>query len=416
VITDQGWGTNVLSGGDGNDTITFSYYANNTVDGGAGNDLIKVDNRNYGNYAYVNTFTGGTGNDRIEAAAGADTYVFNRGDGQDTISDYGNGSGGAAGNDRLVFGAGIAASDLGLSRSDYNLVVKINDPNNPAATDQIVIENWFSGDTYQIETFAFADGTSLSKVQLNEMGNVVYGTDGADTMTGWSDDNTISGLAGNDTITDSYGSDTLDGGAGDDVITDQGSGTNILRGGDGNDTITFSYYANNTVDGGAGNDLLQSSNTSVNSSAYVNTYTGGTGNDRIVSSADTYLFNRGAGQDAIFDLDNWGSNKTDTLRFGAGIAELDIILARSGNNLLISDHGTMGSVTVENWYSSSAYQVEQIALNDGTKLLNTQVDQLIQAMATFSASHGGISWDQAITQNPNEVQAVLATYWQPASG
>ena len=101
--------------------------------------------------------------------------------------------------------------------------------------------------------------------------------------------------------------------------------------------------------------------------------------------------------------------------FGEGIAQLDIMLARDGDNLLISEHGTMDSVTVENWYSSSEYQVEEIVLNDGTNLLNTQVDLLIQAMATFSANHGGISWDQAIIQNPNEVQAVLTAYWQPGA-
>jgi len=33
-------------------------------------------------------------------------------------------------------------------------------------------------------------------------------------------------------------------------------------------------------------------------------------------------------------------------------------------------------------------------------------------MASFSTSHGGITWDQAIDQNPTEVQAVLAAYWQ----
>jgi hypothetical protein len=47
-------------------------------------------------------------------------------------------------------------------------------------------------------------------------------------------------------------------------------------------------------------------------------------------------------------------------------------------------------------------------------LANSQVAQLIQAMASFSASHGGISWDQAIDQNATEVQSVLTAYWQPS--
>ena len=42
---------------------------------------------------------------------------------------------------------------------------------------------------------------------------------------------------------------------------------------------------------------------------------------------------------------------------------------------------------------------------------NTQVDQLIQAMATFT-QQTGLSWDQAIDQRPQNVQAVLAASWQ----
>ena len=59
----------------------------------------------------------------------------------------------------------------------------------------------------------------------------------------------------------------------------------------------------------------------------------------------------------------------------------------------------------------TACKVAGISSHD--TLLNTQVNQLIQAMATFSASHGGSSWDQAIQDRPDEVQTVLAAYWQP---
>jgi hypothetical protein len=433
VITVMGSGTNMLRGGDGNDIVTFSYDADNTIDGGTGDDLIMVNNANYSNYLYTNTFIGGTGNDRIQAAAAADTYVFNRGDGQDTINDYGYGYA-AAGNDTLVFGAGIAASDLMLSRNDNHLVIQVTDPANPLAIDQITIENWDTAG-YRIETVAFADGTVWSAQTLSNL--AMTGTEAADTITLWSDatfadgrggddiitdagysDATAYGGAGNDTITDAGGNDTLDGGAGDDVITDQRWGTNVLSGGDGNDTITFSFYADNIIDGGADDDLIMVDNATYSNYSYTNTFTGGTGNDRIQSGAstDTYLFNRGDGADTINDYGyGYAPAGDDKLVFGAGIAQLDITLARNGDNLLISDHGSVDSVTVENWYNSSVYQVEQIALNDGTKLLNTQVDQLIQAMATFSASHGGISWDQAVTQNPNEVQAVLTAYWQPGA-
>ena len=66
------------------------------------------------------------------------------------------------------------------------------------------------------------------------------------------------------------------------------------------------------------------------------------------------------------------------------------------------------------WYSDTSRQTEVFQAADGRSLLHTQVEQLIQAMATFSANNGGISWAQAI-QEPDDVQAVLAAYWQPAS-
>ena len=39
-----------------------------------------------------------------------------------------------------------------------------------------------------------------------------------------------------------------------------------------------------------------------------------------------------------------------------------------------------------------------------------QVEQLIQAMASFS-QQSGLSWDQAIDQRPKDVQTVLAANW-----
>jgi Ca2+-binding RTX toxin-like protein len=429
IITDRGAGSNTLRGGAGNDTITYSYWSNNTIEGGAGNDLIKADYSQYGSAPYANTFIGGTGNDLIQSGGSADTYLFNRGDGQDTINDYGNGT--APGTDKLVFGAGIAKSDVVLSRSGEHLVIKVTDPANPLATDQITIENWNTA-IYRIESVLFANGTEWTAQDLTNLS--MTGSESAETLALWSDatwasglggndninsgnnDATVYGGDGNDTITDSSGNDILDGGAGDDIITDRGSSTNTntLRGGAGNDTITYSYWSNNTIEGGAGNDLIKADYSQYGSAPYANTFIGGTGNDLIQSggSADTYLFNRGDGQDTINDYGNGTAPGTDKLVFGAGIAKSDIIFSRSGNNLLVSSHGTTDSVAVESWYSSSAYQIEEIVLTDGTKLLNTQVDLLIQAMAQFSST-AGLTWDQALDQQPQEVEAVLAAYWQP---
>jgi hypothetical protein len=39
------------------------------------------------------------------------------------------------------------------------------------------------------------------------------------------------------------------------------------------------------------------------------------------------------------------------------------------------------------------------------------VDQLIQAMASFT-TQTGLTWEQGIVQQPQDVQAVLAASWQ----
>jgi hypothetical protein len=82
------------------------------------------------------------------------------------------------------------------------------------------------------------------------------------------------------------------------------------------------------------------------------------------------------------------------------------------NDLRIAIHGTTDEVTIQNWYSApTTAQVETIQTGNGQQLLNTQVDQLIQAMAGFT-QQTGLTWDQAIDAQPQAVQTVLAANWQ----
>ncbi|MEF9388771.1 hypothetical protein V4890_24615, partial [Ralstonia solanacearum species complex bacterium KE056] len=69
-----------------------------------------------------------------------DTYLFNVGDGQDTISDYGGSAAmgyTTAGDDTLKFGAGIDPGAITLARSGNDLVFKVN------ATDQVTVKDWY---------------------------------------------------------------------------------------------------------------------------------------------------------------------------------------------------------------------------------------------------------------------------------
>ena len=164
------------------------------------------------------------------------------------------------------------------------------------------------------------------------------------------------------------------------------SGSNILTGLGGDDLLDGKGGAD-TLIGGTGDDILK----------------GGVGND-------TYNFSRGDGNDVIYDNDSTAGN-IDTVQLDC--SSLNLILSKSGNNLQILMNNTADSVTVQNWNAGSAYHTEVFKSSDGKQLLDTQVDQLIQAMASF-CSDNGMTWSQAIQQKPTEVQAVLATYWQAA--
>ncbi len=90
------------------------------------------------------------------------------------------------------------------------------------------------------------------------------------------------------------------------------------------------------------------------------------------------------------------------------------MLSRQGSDLRIALSGAAEWLTVRSWYSGAAYRIETLRTAEGQVLLGTQVEQLIQAMASFCAS-AGLTWAQAIAQRPEEVQAILAAYWQPAA-
>uniref|UniRef100_UPI003BA34CF0 calcium-binding protein n=1 Tax=Aeromonas veronii TaxID=654 RepID=UPI003BA34CF0 len=171
----------------------------------------------------------------------------------------------------------------------------------------------------------------------------------------------FSGSAGNDTLYGWSGQDHLLGGEGNDQ----------LNGGNGNDTLL----------GGAGNDTLN----------------GGNGND-------DYHFASGGGHDRI--LDNQGN---DTLHFD-DITSDQLWFRRDDKSLVVTIKGGEDSVTLGDWYAGAANQVETFVAADGKKLLSSQVQLLVDAMAAFNPPVAGGSQLQPVEQG--EVQTLVASSWQ----
>lgn len=67
---------------------------------------------------------------------------------------------------------------------------------------------------------------------------------------------------------------------------------------------------------------------------------------------------------------------------------------------------------MEDWYTTRRPLIEEFETADGAELDGKRVDRLIQAMAQFSADNGGISWEQAAQERPEEVNQILAVHWE----
>jgi Ca2+-binding RTX toxin-like protein len=230
--------------------------------------------------------------------------------------------------------------------------------------------------------------------------------------TGNSLKNTLIGNSGANVLTGGAGNDTYRVSTGDTVVEQANEGTDIVL-----SDVTWTLGANIenlTLTGagainGTGNSLR---NTLIGNSGE-NVLTGGGGNDTLAGGLgnDTYRVNRGEGLDTISENDGTVGNG-DLLLYGATINPFDLVLSRQVNHLRLAIHGSTDAVTIQNWYSApTTAQVETIQAGNGQSLLNTQVDTLIQAMATFS-QQTGLTWDQAIDQQPQNVQTVLAASWQ----
>ncbi|WP_406851298.1 calcium-binding protein [Herbaspirillum huttiense] len=152
----------------------------------------------------------------------------------------------------------------------------------------------------------------------------------------------------------------------DTLTTDQAVklwGQNLNATGNDLDNIVAGNGGANVLTGGKGNDLL----------------IGGTGND-------SYRFAKGDGQDAVYDHDATKGN-VDTLSF-TDARQDNLWFSKAGQDLRIKVLGTTDQVTVKDWYAGAAgttdNHIERIKTADGKSLLDTDVEKLVQAMASFA--------------------------------
>ncbi len=430
-----GLGHDVLNGGDGDDHLSGeagddTFYAgagNDQVTGGDGNDSVGGDDGadaifggNGVDYLY-----GGDGDDVIHGDEGNDVVV---GDAGNDILSGGKGNDvlhGGAGTDQLSGGEGddtlyIDAVDIGVSGgSGYDAVTVVG-------TDAVMVD----AATAEVEFVAGSSGNDVFTAVGSVTGVTFYGGEGDDRLTGGEGNDVLVGQAGEDILAGGLGDDVLNGGDGDDHLSGElgndtvygGTGNDWMSGGGGDDTISgdegadsiFGGKGGDYLSGGDGDDVMSGdeSNDTLVGHTGNDTIAGGAGNDYLAGGTgnDVYVFTRGDEADTISEVDATVGN-TDRLAFSTAINPLDLILSRQANDLRLAIRGTSDQVAIENWYLGEAHHVEMIQAGNGQALLNTQVDQLIHAMAAFT-EQTGLTWDQAVDQRPQDVQAVLAASWQ----
>ncbi len=304
---------------------------------GTGNAL---NNDMRGNEA-PNVLDGGAGNDTLSGLGGADTYLFGRGSGRDTVFD----SGTADEIDTIQFDSTVAVDDVDVYRNGFNLELAIR-----GTVDELTLLSFFGSGGYEQKQVRFADGTLWSRADLSM--KAILGT----TITGSFESETIAGGDGHDLLIGSAGNDVLQGGRGKDTLYGDSTfqslfgpqviGDDTLIGGAGNDSL-FDFRGTNLFDGGAGDDTLVL----------------GTG-------IDTVLFGRGSGMDRV-SLDN-GRNDIDVIQMAADISPADVVLSwqsPSVADILISDSGDRLTVKLStDWFAVGPETTQAIVrFADGTE-------------------------------------------------
>lgn len=341
VIALSAAGTQHIITGAGNDVITAATSAPiNTIDAGAGNNVITILATATGNY----TITGGSGNDVI-TDNGSGNDVINGGAGNDTLTG-GQGNdilNGGSGNDTFIGGAGLAIMNGGSGTNHY-FVNNVGDVVNQALPG--------------IGNFATVYSSLGSYTLTANVANGQIMSTGAADITGNGLNNILYAGAGNNVLTGGGGIDTAD-------YTYAGSGVTVSltitgvqnTGGSGSDTLvaisnlTGSNY-NDTLTAGAGNSVLD----------------GGGGNDTLIGGIgnDSFIFGRGSAHDTVYDSNLVTAGKLDSIQLSAGILTTDLVLSQGGNDLNIGIKDTTDEITLNNWFTSSHYQIEQIKFADGT--------------------------------------------------
>jgi hypothetical protein len=139
----------------------------------------------------------------------------------------------------------------------------------------------------------------------------------------------------------------------------------------------------------------------------------GTGGDTLNSSfngSDTYQFGSTFGSATINNPGTPSGSPHGEVDFTTLNAD-QLWFEQSGNNLIIEEIGTNDKVTFTNWFYAPGDQVESFNSADGLTL-DSQVTQLVTAMASFASNNPGFDPSTAIAMpTDTTLQAAITASW-----
>lgn len=299
-------GNDTVFGGSGDDTIVGN-EGNDIVLGGADNDIVDGGDNN-------DTIGGGTDRgtaqlvggvitnlvvgDQIIGGGGADSYIYQRGDGVDRFDGFNPAEGdtltiyGHSGFESVQNVNGQTVFYLGPNSA---IIINSHYPHtNPAGP--------FPGVT-------FVPGTAVAPLPVERA--PLQGGVGNDSLTGTANADRIEGLQGHDTLVGLAGNDSLMGQDGNDLLLG-GAGADLLDGGAGVDTASFAG-ATGAVTANLATGLGTQGDANGDIFVSIENLIGSSFNDRLTGDGGANRLEGGAGHDIIV-----GGGGNDTILGGAG--------------------------------------------------------------------------------------------------
>jgi Ca2+-binding RTX toxin-like protein len=407
-----------FDGGLGSDIIVGTSFADflsgsagiDSLSGGGGDDTL------FGG-SNVDYLEGGDGDDMLVGGTNGDYYSVGIGQGSDTISDAGNA--GALDTIRFYSGSTFGAIDFDwFSVDGADLLIQATDSGGVLVLDVRIENMGSSAGAVEIFNLYASDGSALTQswdlvalwAELSAPttpppvvppevtpppdapgSDTIVLTEGSDSWTGSSADETVWGRGGNDGINAGGGENTIFGGAGNDTL--QGGNDNDAIVADDDDTqdgndVVFGHGGDDLIVGLDGDDVLA----------------GGAGNDALFG---------GDGDDLLDGADSSASNDlgVDWLDGGSGldVAILNFSGATMGQTLVAS-----AMMSAEGHTSSNGTHVRNVEQIDFTGSAGDDVMIMDTPMEGVFVASGG--FDRLIVDMSSVTSDVFAWPYNGVSG